>query len=189
MYINIATFNCKNILNSSNCIKTLQKLAHVIYLQEHWLFNFEQNLAEKITSNLKFKIKSVDDKNPIPSTQKPRGYGGTAIAWKKEIDHLIDDYIEERNERIVCIRIKVKPNPILIVSVYMPYRGNRSGDEEYKECLDILFEITRKYHIDHRIILSGDWNCDLTGTVSPRQKKLEAFLQECGYLHKASKLS
>lgn len=76
MYINIATFNCKNILNSSNCIKTLQKLAHVICLQEHWLFNFEQNLAEKMTSNLKFKIKSVDDKNPIPSTQKPRGYGG-----------------------------------------------------------------------------------------------------------------
>jgi hypothetical protein len=55
-------------------------------------------------------------------------------------------------ERIVCIRIKVKPTPILIVSVYMPCRGNRSGDEEYKECLDILFEITRKYHIDHRIV-------------------------------------
>ena len=161
----------------------MQKLAHVICLQEHWLFNFEQNLAEKITSNLKFKIKSVDDKNPIPSTQKPRSY---AIAWKKDIDHLIDDNIEEGNERIVCIRIKVKPTPILIVSVYMPCRGNRSGDEEYKECLDILFEITRKYHIDHRIILSGDWNCDLTGKVSPRQKKLEAFLQECGYLHKAT---
>jgi hypothetical protein len=42
---------------------------------------------------------------------------------------------------------------------------------ELKECLVILFEITRKYHIDHRIILSGDWNCDLTGKVSPRQKK------------------
>jgi hypothetical protein len=26
----------------------------------------------------------------------------------------------------------------------------------------------------------------LTGKVSPRQKKLEAFLQECGYLHKAT---
>jgi exonuclease III len=130
MYINIATFNCKNISNSSNCIKTLQKLAHVICLQEHCLFNFEQNLAEKIMSNLKFKIKSVDDNNPIPSIQKPRGYGGTAIAWKKEIDHLIDDNIEGGNERIVCIRIKAKPKPILIVSVYIPCRGNRSGDEE-----------------------------------------------------------
>jgi hypothetical protein len=79
-------------------------------------------LAEKITSNLKFKIKSEDDKNPIPSTQKPRGYGGTAIAWKKEINHLIDDNIEEGNERIVCIRIKVKPTPILIVSVYKLFK-------------------------------------------------------------------
>ena len=26
----------------------------------------------------------------------------------------------------------------------------------------------------------------MTGKVSPRQKKLEAFLQECGYLHKAT---
>ena len=176
MYINIATFNLKNISNSSNCIKTLQKLAHVICLQEHCLFNFEQYLAEKIMSNLKFKIKSVDDNNPIPSIQKPRGYGGTAIAWKKEIDHLIDDNIEEGIERIVCIRIKAKPKPILIVSVYIPCRGNRSGDEEYKECLDILFEITRKYHIDHRIILSGDWNCVLTGNVSPRQKKQDMII-------------
>ena len=63
---------------------------------------------------------------------------------------------------------------------------NRSGDEEYKECLNILFEITRKYHIDHIIILSGDWNCDLTGKVSPRQKKIEVFLQEYGYLYKAT---
>jgi hypothetical protein len=55
---------------------------------------------------IKFKIKSVDDNNPIPSTQKPRGYGGTAIAWKKEIDHLIDNNIEDGNEHIVCIRIK-----------------------------------------------------------------------------------
>jgi hypothetical protein len=59
--IQVKQIQCKQ----TNCIKTLQKLAHVICLQEHWLFNFEQNLAEQITSNLKFKIKSVDDKNPI----------------------------------------------------------------------------------------------------------------------------
>jgi hypothetical protein len=40
-------------------------------------------------------------------------YGGTAIAWKKEIDHLIDDNIEDGNEHIICIRIKAKPKPIL----------------------------------------------------------------------------
>jgi hypothetical protein len=76
--------------------------------------------------------------------QKYVVYCGTIMTiWMRE--SMPCDNIEEGNERIVCIRIKVKPTPILIVSVYMPCRGNRSGDEEYKECLDILFEITRKY--------------------------------------------
>jgi len=33
--------------------------------------------------------KSVDDKDPLHPIQMPRGYGGTGILWKKELDHLI----------------------------------------------------------------------------------------------------
>ena len=184
MYINFTSYNCKNILNSSACLDELQKFSDVICIQEHWLFNFEQHLFKKFNSKLKFKSRSVDDNNPIPPTQKPRGYGGTAIAWLEKIDHLIDENIEDGNERIVCIKINVDPIPILAVSVYMPARGSKTSDEEFSECLDILFEITRKYHNDHRIILCGDWNCDLTGKKIPRQIKFQEFIDSCGYLYK-----
>ncbi len=48
----------------------------------------------------------------------PRGYGGTAIFWKEELDHLIHT-IPDGGNRIQCIEMKGE-NPLLIISVYMP---------------------------------------------------------------------
>ncbi|CAG2187165.1 unnamed protein product [Mytilus edulis] len=95
MYINIASYNCKNVLNSAGCIDTLNTMAHVICLQEHWLFNFEQNLLGKSIQGINYKIRSVDDNNPISPIQKPRGYGGTAVVWSNKIDHIVDDTIQD----------------------------------------------------------------------------------------------
>ena len=38
----------------------------------------------------------------IQPAQVPRGYGGTAIIWKKEINHLIK-IIQDGNERLQCV--------------------------------------------------------------------------------------
>jgi hypothetical protein len=42
------------------------------------------------------------DSDPLQPIQMPRGYGGTGILWKKELDHLIN-VIDIGNERIQCV--------------------------------------------------------------------------------------
>ncbi|CAG2218629.1 unnamed protein product [Mytilus edulis] len=85
MYINIASYNCKN---SASCKDTLYTMAPVICRQEHWLLG-------KSIQGINYKIRSVNDNNPIPPTQKARGYGGTAVVWSNQIDHIVDDTIED----------------------------------------------------------------------------------------------
>ena len=112
----------------------------------------------------------MDDNNPISPVQKPRGYGGVAILWQEELDYLVDTNFTEGNERIVAIKIQVAPVPILLLSVYLPSNRSKSSDSEYMECIDILHEITRKYHSSHQILLCGDWNCDLTKNNNVKRK-------------------
>ena len=63
--------------------------------------------------------KSVDDKDPLHPIQMPRGYGGTGILWKKELDHFIN-VIDIGNERIQCVEFMGSSRKLLLVSVYMP---------------------------------------------------------------------
>jgi hypothetical protein len=46
----------------------------------------------------------------------PRGYGGTGILWKKELDHLFN-IIDIGNERIQCVEFMGSSRKLLIVSV------------------------------------------------------------------------
>ena len=60
----------------------------------------------------------MDQYDPIPPIQLPRGYGGVAIFWKKDIDYLVND-LEIGSQRIKCIELQTE-KPMLIISVYMP---------------------------------------------------------------------
>jgi hypothetical protein len=50
--------------------------------------------------------KAVDSNDPIPPIQMPRGYGGVAILWKKELDSLITS-LKNGNERIQCVETEI----------------------------------------------------------------------------------
>jgi hypothetical protein len=68
----------------------------ICMIQEHWLFNCQIQLLNEIHENLNGIGKYVDDNDPLQPIQMPRGYGGTGILWKKELDHLIN-VIDEMN--------------------------------------------------------------------------------------------
>ncbi|CAG2245770.1 unnamed protein product [Mytilus edulis] len=128
--------------------------------------------------NVSWSIKSVDDNNPIPPIQKPRGYGGVAILWKDSLNHIVEK-VDDGSERIVCIKLNVKPRPILLICAYMPCRGTKHANEEFKDCLDQLHEIIVKYSGKYTPVLCGDLNCDLINgsTTSARQSWLKEFIE------------
>ena len=60
-------------------LQSLAKTHPIILLQEHWLYAFETTLAQQVYGNSNYHIKCVDDIDPLPPTQPPRGRAGTAI--------------------------------------------------------------------------------------------------------------
>ena len=117
--------------------------------------------------------------NKIQPDRVPRGYGGVAVLWQKEIDHLIK-VINDGNERIQCIEFSDSfSKPMLFISVYLPTRGCHDLDE-FKENVDQLFEICQKYAITHDILIGGDINEDLTkDKPDKRTEYMLRFLNEC----------
>ena len=93
-------------------------------------------------------------------------YGGVAILWKKDIDHMIKP-IDLGSERIQCVEIKQSSNPsILLTSVYLPAKGSKNHLTEYQEAIDQLYELHQKYNETHKIIIGGDINEQVQDAIS-----------------------
>ena len=83
MGLQVATFNVQNINANVLAVQDVLKNVDILAVQEHWLFNFEQQKLYDIDKNFTFAAKSVDDIDTISPFQKPRGYGGVAVFWRK----------------------------------------------------------------------------------------------------------
>lgn len=159
--LSFVSFNCKDVTTSVLAVNKLLENAHFLLLQETWLFECNTYKLSEIGQNLCFAAKGVDLYNPISPVQVPRGYGGVAILWKKDMDHLVTK-LDEGNQRIQCVEIATEDNRFLVVSVYMPSRNTHQSEIEFQECTDQLREIIVKYSVSHEIIIGGDMNTDLS---------------------------
>lgn len=176
--LKIISYNCKNMETAQCAIEDLSKKADVILIQEHWYFDCQLGKLNTVCEGFSSSGKAVDTGSPILPVQMPRGYGGTAILWRKSIDHLVTSLPDGCN-RIQCIEIAGQ-FPIILVSIYMPCKGLRENVEEFTECIDQLQEIYTKYSNTHTVIFGGDFNEDL-GVVkdSERKRRLKGLLQDC----------
>ncbi|CAC5394077.1 unnamed protein product [Mytilus coruscus] len=148
----------------------------IYLLQEHWLFDCQLNMLNEIHSKYIGIGKSVDSDDPLPPIQMPRGYGGVAILWRKELDPLISP-LKAGNSRIQCIELEGDPN-IIIVSLYLPCKGPTNSTQELLECIDQLNECVCTYSSTHQIII-GDFNEDIiNGASSQRKKYITDFMQD-----------
>ena len=89
--------------------------------------------------------KSVDINDPIAAIQMPRGYGGTAIVWKKQLDSLITP-LKVVSERIQGIEVE-GGRSLIILSVYMPCKGTLNHVLEFNDCIDQLHEIYNTFEV------------------------------------------
>ena len=118
----------------------------------------------------------MDYTDPIPPVQIPRGYGGVAIFWKKDFDHIIS--IESDNQRIKCIELLTE-RPTLIICVYMPCNGESDSYHSFVECIEQLQELIYTYQGTHEIIIGGDFNENaLVKNNSKRSNCFHNFISE-----------
>jgi len=133
----------------------------------------------EIGTDICYETKMVDMNNNIQPAQVPRGYGGVAILWKKQIDHLVKP-LSDGGERIQCVEfIDNYTRLLLIVSVYLPTKGCHDIDE-YKDSIDQLYEICIKYKTTHAILIGGDLNENLNKENGEKRSiYIKQFINDC----------
>jgi exonuclease III len=102
--IRLVSFNCKNIKTCALIIDKLLQSNDIILIQEHWLFQAQIHLFSEIHGEINYAGKGVDKYDPLPPVSMPRGYGGVAIIWRKDIDHILRP-LEDGSEKIQCVEI------------------------------------------------------------------------------------
>ncbi|CAG2207347.1 unnamed protein product [Mytilus edulis] len=154
--LRILDFNCKNILTCGPLFKELESKIDIFLLQEHWLYDCQLNLLQELHSDFTGTGKAVDSNDPIQPLHMPRGYGGVAILWKKNLDKLVTT-LPIGNERIQCIELSGNQK-LLFISIYLPCKSSDNHLNELYECIDQLHEIMEVYKTTHQIIIGGDFN-------------------------------
>jgi exonuclease III len=62
---------------------------------------------------------------------RPREYGGVAIIWRENIDHLIK-ILPDGTERIQCVEINSNNDTKFVVaSVYLPSKGSHDSNKYF----------------------------------------------------------
>jgi exonuclease III len=177
--LRIISYNCKNI---KTCVPVLHKLFiknDVILIQEHWLLQAQIHLIGELHSQINYAAKEVDINDPLLPISMPRGYGGVAVIWKNEIDHLVWP-IQDGSEKIQAVEIQGKAGErLILISVYLPAKGSKNHQIEYQDCVDQLYELYQKYMDSHTIVIGGDMNEDLNNPISnKRNQYLLDFIRE-----------
>jgi hypothetical protein len=190
----LLSVNIEGLHSNKAYLQTLIDKYHpdFILLQETWLFSFQTSEVENIFPEYKCICKSVDDEDPFIPHKAPRGYGGTAILWKKNFTGIT--VCPGNTHRMITITQR----DLAITNVYLPCRGSYSNQDFYSE-IDRLTEICTQFN-DHKHLIAGDFNVDILKKPDGRTKYLEILMQDfnlkdrksdgkCTYFDKAGKFS
>ena len=82
-------------------------------------------------------IRSVDDNDPITLYQRPRGFGGVAVAFRKDFSQFCKEIKEGSPAIILPLVMDAAPSQLCIINAYLSCRGSHS-EMEFDQALDIL---------------------------------------------------
>ena len=108
--------------------------------------------------------------------QRPRGYGGVAVAVNK---NLSKHCVETKDGAVAILVISASPTNICIINAYLPCRGSHS-EMEYDQALDTIQVLIEKYGHSHKILLAGDLNASLLEDRCSRDRRLVSWCNAVG---------
>jgi exonuclease III len=165
------SFNCKNVVRSIECVRKLCCSAHIVALQETWLFPQDIPFLGSISDKFSYTGKSAVDTSEGVLTGRP--HGGVALLWRKDVFPSVS-VIQCSSVRLAAIKVKLdNERAILVFSVYMP--TNKSENLPFfTECLSEICAIIESSDVESVFIL-GDFNADPYGLFA---KELLVFCAE-----------
>ena len=113
-------------------------------------------------------LASLCDNPCIASGQ--RAHGGFALLWRSSIDDFVTPIENIDSDRNVGIKYEFNGiKPLFILSVYLP--SSSRTNEEYRECLDLLWSLCDSLSVDGYPIVLGDLNSDLGNSLGEKRTK------------------
>ena len=123
-------------------------------------------------------------RTPFPLYQRPRGYGGVALAWSKNLSQFAKK-IPDGSERIIPVLFESEYDKVCVISVYLPWQGSYS-EATYQDSLDILSTVIWKYKNSHTIVILGDCNASLFDQRGSRDSKFSRCCRDHNVVPHAS---
>ena len=158
--IKIGSVNIQNIRGNTIFVQSVLKETEILFIQEHWLFKFEEKEFKTLIPNTDHYARFIDEDSPINHSERIRGYGGVAILWHPNLTPYIRPLPDGTNH-IIAIELEAEPKPLCMINAYMPCRGRKNTAHQYSESIDIIREMVSKYSKSHTIVLGGDFNASL----------------------------
>ena len=156
--LRVCSYNCKNIQTSIGIVQDLCSHHDVILLQEHWLCKDDlSSLAIIHTDFAGHGISAMENDKLLTG----RPYGGVAILWRKSLG-VIYKVLDFDDSRITGIQFDFDSNPVIFLSVYLPYECSDNFDE-YMHYISRIGDIIESSSSPY-IYVSGDYNANLSCT-------------------------
>jgi hypothetical protein len=117
----LCTINIEGVYGNSVCLQSILSKCDIVFIQEHWLWQFESKFLETFDNQFDSHVKANDCYDPIVPIDRRHARGGTAIMWKSDLTPYISR-LEDGDERIVCIALERSTEKWCFISVYPKLR-------------------------------------------------------------------
>ena len=163
--ITVASHNLHSFKKSSVFYKQCLEQYGGLWLgQELWLP--ESRLSQLQELGVNYVAHSGMEDAISNGILRGRPFGGVSIAWSADLNHVIKPLVNYRHKRAVCVEATMEPDPLLIISIYMPFFDAGKRHEcmaETVETISMLEEILSDHPL-HTVIIGGDYNTEFKGS-------------------------
>jgi len=165
------SIGCYNTRGLSTAIPFITKhllQTDIIAISEHWLFPEALSTLDNILHSHRGFGRADERLERHTLGPWKRGQGGVALLWRKSLDYAVHK-LEAGNDRVIGIRLRlVGGQKLFIFAVYLPHAGEKV--DEYRQHVDMLRDLYRKYENEGTVIFMGDFNADVGEQGGPRGK-------------------
>ena len=176
------TINVEGLTGNLPFILECARVNDILFIQEHWLFNCQKDTLTISLKDWYNTVACTDDLNPIAQHCMPRGWGGVAILWRKNVGHLIKP-IKVESQRITAVKVSQgNERSLMLANVYLPSGNAAAKKVEYLTTLAQLSTLSET-HADCDILLAGDFNIDIfkiSYEHDQRRKELLSMAEDLG---------
>ena len=159
-----------------NYVKSLLNEYHIVFLQEHWLYDDELNVLSNDLNDVIVLGRSGMECSELTLGRK---YGGCACIVPQNSPIIVTPLDPPCSRRVFPCKVSLRNAACeyLVLVVYLPYEGGVHGSESFQDVLNCMQAVIETYDEVGGVFMCGDFNTDFA-RISPQTNALKRFCTE-----------